>query len=209
MNTNQFNTVKRGSLALALLASLVAITGLASAQEPTVTAVSASKGNVRIKGGEVDLRAKVVELDIAQRTVVLRNSKGKLVHVDVPASVENFDQVHVGDELLIRYAAAVAVALEPTAQTTGIRERVVTDTQGSGSAGGLPSTSAGRKIELLAVVEGVDRKARVVTLRGVKRTLEVTAPDNVDLAKIKVGQEVRAVFVEAAAVSVVRRAKSK
>jgi len=192
-----------------LLASgLLVLPALALAQQPPATVVAtASTPGVRAKAAEVVLHAKVVELDQANRVAVLRNSKGQLLTVDVPASITNFDQVRVGDELAIRYAAAVAMELEPVAKETGIREKVESSTNSTATVGGLPSASSGRKIQALAVVEAIDRKARTVKLRGVKRSFIVSAPDNVDLAKIKVGQEVRAVFVEAAAVSVEQRAR--
>lgn len=198
-----------GSLKSMLLATgLVLAPALALAQQPPATAVAtASAPNARMKAAEVVLHAKVVELDQANRVAILRNSKGQLVTVDVPASITNFDQVRVGDELAIRYAAAVAMELEPVAKETGIREKVESVTNSTGTVGGLPSATSGRKIQALAVVEAIDRKARTVKLRGVKRSFIVSAPDNVDLAKIKVGQEVRAVFVEAAAVSVEHRAR--
>ncbi|MBY0235970.1 MAG: hypothetical protein K2W93_13400 [Burkholderiaceae bacterium] len=202
--TSISSRVKALSLALALVGS-VAMPGLVNAQTSAGVA-TVSTDTVRAKGGEFELHAKVVELDQAQRSIVLRTKQGKLLSVDVPASIPNFEQVRVGDGLVIRYAAAVAVELEPLASTTGIREKIESMSDGKSNVGGLPGAVAGRKVEVLAVVEGIDRQARTVKLRGVKRIVTVKAPDNVDLAKIKVGQEVRAVFIEAAAVSVERRA---
>ena len=57
---------------------------------------------------------------------------------------------------------------------------------------------------VLAVIQSVDRKARTVTLRGATRTLTVGVPESIDVAKLKVGDDVRAVFVEAAVLSVER-----
>jgi hypothetical protein len=48
----------------------------------------------------------------------------------------------------------------------------------------------------------VNKKAGTVTLRGVKRTVELDVPPGVDITKLKVGDDVRAVYVEAAVVKI-------
>lgn len=186
-----------------VLACVFALPVATLAQSGTAAASSAQAPGVRMKAGEFEMRAKVVELDTARRTATLRGAKGKLVTVDVPADVKNFDQVRVGDDLVVRYIAAVAAKLEP-ASTSGIRERVENTGAIAAPAGALPGTAAARTVEVLAVIQALDRKAGAVTLRGVRRTVTVNVPAGVDIAKLKVGDEVRAVFVEAAVVSVER-----
>ena len=62
-------------------------------------------------------------------------------------------------------------------------------------------------IEILAVIQSIDKKAGTVALRGVKRTISVMVPESVDIKQLKVGDEVRAAFVEAAVISVERTAR--
>jgi hypothetical protein len=161
-----------------------------------------------VAGAEAELRAKVVELDMARRSATLRGPKGRLVTVDVPPSVKNFDQVRVGDELVVRLAAAVAARLEP-ATKSGIRERVESRAATSAAAGALPGADQVNQIEVLAVIEALDRKARTATLRGVRRTVTMDVPAGVDIDKLKVGDEVRATYVEAAVLGVERAVASK
>ncbi len=190
------------------LACTLAFPLAALAQNVSVGAATASAPGVRMKAGEIEVRAKVVELDMARRSATLRDLKGQLVTVDVPPEVKNFEQVRVGDELVVRYLSAVAARIEK-APRTGIRERSETLQAGSAAAGALPATAAGKTVEVLAVISALDRKAGTATLRGVRRTVTVNVPAGVDIAQLKVGDEVRAVFVEAAILSVERAPAKK
>lgn len=178
------------------------------AQGAALTAAAASAPGARLKAGEVEVRAKVVELDIARRTATLLGPRGQLVAVDVPAEVKNFDQVKVGDELVVRYLTAVAARIEP-ASKSGIRERVESSGGGTAAAGAMPGAAQGRTVEVLAVIQSLDRKAGTATLRGPRRTVTLAVPEGVDITKLKVGNEVRVVFVEAVVLSVERAPAAK
>ena len=166
-----------------------------------------ANAGIGVAGGELAIRATVVELDKAHRTLVLKGPKGKVVTLAVPAEVKNFDEIRVGDQLVLRYAAAVAAMLEPVAHSDGIRERVESSSGGTAPAGSLPAVGASRTVEVLAVVQAIDRKAGTVTLRGVSRTVTVKIPAGMDTSKLKVGSEVRAVIEEAAVLGIERAAK--
>lgn len=185
------------------LACVLALPIAALAQTAAVTTAAASAPSMRAKAGEIEVRARVVELDKTRRTATLRGPKGNVVTMDVPADVKNFDQVKVGDELVVRYAAAVAVQLEP-ASKSGIRERVESTTTGAAAAGAMPGAGAVRTVEVIAVIQALDRQAGTATLRGAQRTVTVNVPAGVDTTKLKVGDEVHGVFVEAAVISVER-----
>jgi len=176
----------------------------ALAQGVAVAETAASAPNIRAASREVVIRARVVELDKADRTATLRGPKGNLVTVDVPASVKNLDQVNVGDDVVIHHLAAVVAKLEPMAKRTGIRERIER-TEGAVSAPGqLPGLSEVRTVEVLAVVQSLNAKTRQATLRGARRTVTVDVPSDVNMRDLKVGDEVRAVFTEATVISVER-----
>jgi hypothetical protein len=170
-------------------------------------AAKPASGGIGVSGNEFSVRATVVELDKAHRSLVLKGPQGKVVTLSVPAEVKNFDEIHVGDQLVLRYAAAVAAMLEPVAHSNGIRERVESSSGGSAPAGSLPAVGASNTVEVLAVVQAFDRKAGTVTLRGVSRTVTVRIPAGMDTSKLKVGSEVRAVIEEAAVLSIERAAK--
>lgn len=187
---------------LALACALLAAWPLsAQAQGVTTNTVSAKTDGARMKGAEVEYRARVVELDAVGRMLTLRGPKGRLSTVKVPTEMQNFEKVRVGDDVVIRYATAIAAALEPTSKS-GIRERVESSSEGRVEAGGMPAVAAGHTVEVLAVITALDAKANTATLRGVKRTETMALPANVDIKNLKVGDEVRLAMVEAMAISI-------
>lgn len=184
-----------------LIACAFTLPGAAWAQAASATAAAAAAPGVRFAAGEVEVRARVVELDTAGRTATLRGPRGQIVTVAIPPEAKNVDQLRVGDELVVRYLTAVAARLEPVSNG-GIRERVESSGAVAAPAGAAPGVAGARTVEVLAVVKALDRKARTVTLQGVHRSVRVNVPEGIDLNKVKLGDEVRAVFSEAVVMSV-------
>jgi hypothetical protein len=190
------------------LACAVAIPTAAFAQGASVTTMKGKGPDSRMAAGEVQIRAKVVELDMAHRLATLKGPKGNVVTLEVPAEVKNFDQMRVGDDVVVRYIAAVAARLEP-ASKSGIRERVESTTAATAAPGALPGVGAQRTVQVLAVIQAIDRTAGTVTLRGAKRTVTIAVPEGVDIRKLKVGDEVRAEMTEAIVLNVERVSAAK
>jgi hypothetical protein len=191
-----------------VLAALWLVATGASAQGTAAGAAVLKAEGARAASGAVEVRGQVIELDMASRMATIRGPKGRVMDINVPPEVRNFDQVALGDELVIRYAAAVALALQPINGGSDIRERVETSVAAVAPQGDLPGRAGGRKVEILAVIDAVDAKARTATLRGAKRSVTVSVPPDVDIAALKAGRQVRAVFIEATVIDVQRRAKS-
>ncbi len=185
-----------------LIACALALPASVLAQGASVAVASGqAPGGERLALGAVEVRARVVELDAANRTATLRGPRGNVVTVGIPPEAKGIEQIAVGDTVMVKYAMAVASRLEP-ATKSGIRERVESGATGATPAGSAPGVAAVRTVEVLAVVTDLDRKARTATLRGVHRTVKVAVPADVDMAKIKQGDEVRAVFQEAVVLAV-------
>ncbi|MFM1990832.1 MAG: hypothetical protein RJA99_3789 [Pseudomonadota bacterium] len=184
-----------------LIAATLALPAAVFAQSASVATAAGGAPGVRVAAGEIEVRARVVELDTATRTATLRGPSGQVVTVGVPADVKNFDQVKVGDTLTVRYLTAVAARLEP-ASASGIRERVESGATSAAPAGAAPGAAGVRTVEVLATIQAIDRKARTVLLRGVHRTVRVSVPEGIDMTKVKTGDEVRAVVTEAVVVAV-------
>jgi Cu/Ag efflux protein CusF len=202
-------TLQKFARHIVIAAALACVLPAAALAQGAAGGVATAKADgVRMAAGEVEIHARVIELDRARRTATLQGPKGRIVTVDVPVEVKNFDQVRVGDDLVVRYAAAVLARLEPQGGS-GIRERVESTAAASAPAGGLPGTGAVRTVEVLAVIQALDRKAGTATLRGAQRTVTMAVPPGADIGKLKVGDSVRAVFVEAAVLSVERAPAGK
>ena len=130
-----------------LVACALTLPGAAWAQSASVAAAGASAPGARFAAGEIEVRARVVELDTAGRTATLRGPRGQLVTVAIPAEVKNLEQIRVGDDLMVRYVSAVAARLEP-ASNSGIRERVESSGAVAAPAGAAPGAAGARTVEI-------------------------------------------------------------
>lgn len=167
-----------------------------------VVAAGQTASGERVGMEAIEVRARVVELDVANRIATLRGPRGNVVTVHVPAEAKGFDRIRLGDMVVLKYAMALVSKIEPAAKSDGIRERIESSAASATPAGAAPGVAAVRTVEVLATVTDLDRKARTATLRGVHRTVKVAVPADVDMAKIKQGDEVHAVFREAIVLAV-------
>jgi hypothetical protein len=62
--------------------------------------------------GTRGVTAKVEAIDPQQRTVTLRGPQGNSVTLKVGEQVKQFDQVQVGDEVVVRHTEAVVIAVQ-------------------------------------------------------------------------------------------------
>jgi Cu/Ag efflux protein CusF len=147
----------------------------------------------------VHIQAKIVAIDTASRTVTLQGPNGRTAMILVSDQVPGFDKLKVGDNVDAEYKNALLVTAEKVkGADKGIRERV--DTQVYQPASGGYQTA--KQIEVLATVQKIDRKKRMVTLRGAYQTQTLDVGPDIDLKSLKVGDTVHAVFVSAAAVKI-------
>lgn len=191
---------------LLMAAGALTLPAAGFAQGAAAVTVEGSSADARLKADKIELRAKVVELDLKNRVAVLRGPKGKIVMVDVPADVKGLDQVRVGDDLVFRYAEAVVAKLEKVSGAGGIRERVENTQEIKAPEGTLPGAANLRTVQVLAKVMALNPAARTVTLRGATRTTTLKVPADMDMKAVKVGDEVLATYIEAAVLEVERPA---
>ena len=143
--------------------------------------------------------ATVVAIDKATRTVTL---KGPQRTVDFVASdeVRNFDQIRLGDRVVVEYREALTLELKKT-RTTGAPTE--TSVVVRAKPGERPGGTVGREITVLADVVAVDPKKSIISLKGPRGNvvdLKVQNPDHFKV--VKKGDQVEAVYTEAIAVAV-------
>jgi hypothetical protein len=147
----------------------------------------------------VHMKAEIVGIDAGSRSLTLKGPGGNEVPVLVGQQVSTFDQLKVGDRVDVLYKNALLVKAEKVVGAEkGIRKRVDKQTY-TPASGGFESA---RQTEVVATVEKIDRKKRLVTLRGAYRTQTLEAGPGVDLKDVKAGDTIHAVFVSAAAVQI-------
>jgi Cu/Ag efflux protein CusF len=181
------------------IAALLAMAPAAWAQQESME-MSKAPGTATIKGTRT-VTATVQDIDPATRTVMLKTPNGKVVEVEVGDEARNFDQLKVGDIVTAVYREALTLSLKkggggtPSVEETPSMERT--------PAGAKPGGTLGRQVKIVADVVAVNPKTRMVTLKGPKgNTLDLTVEDPAQFAKIKMGDQVDAVYTEALAISV-------
>jgi Cu/Ag efflux protein CusF len=186
----------REKTAIAALTVLLAAAAPAFAQAPASGAAPQAVGAAAL----VHLQARVVEIDAASNSVALQGPHGNIAVLEVNPDVADVKKLQVGEILNIAYQKAVLIGVDRLA-SNGIRQRVDTELAQPASGGVVASA---RRVEVVATVQGIDRKHRTITLRGPTRTETLDVAPQVALEQIKVGDSVRAVFVTAIAASVAR-----
>lgn len=174
----------------------------AFAQKPAATGgsvmeTSPGKGTVT---NVVKVTASVEAIDAAKRTVTLKGPEGKVTTITAGPAVKNFDQIKVGDSVVVGYIEALTLELKKGG--TAIRQRTERDMGVAAKPGERPAGAIGTETTVIADVIAVDAKRQVVTLKGPERTVELKLRDPKQFNLVKVGDQVEATYTEAVAISV-------
>ena len=143
----------------------------------------------------------VVAIDPAARIVRLKRASGEMLDIVAGPEIKNFDQIKVGDNVVSRHM--LALVMELVKGGNGIRERVESNDSGSAKTGEKPEAYAAKKIAFVANVQSVDKKKKIVTLRGATdNTTILKINDPAQLKLIKKGDQIEGVYAEAVSISV-------
>ena len=175
----------------------------AAQQKPDVTggtAVASEPGKAAI-ARTIKVTAQVVSIEKATRTLTLKGPDGKTVDVVADEQVKNFDQIKVGDFVVVQIVQALALELM---KTKGGGEAVgATGGVATAKPGERPGAIAAREITAIAKVTAVDPKGKTISLRGPRgNTVKLNVQNPDQFKAVKVGDEVQVTYTEAAAVSV-------
>jgi len=186
---------------LTIIAAVVASVAAGSvfAQTGGMSAMKSEPGKVSMAEA-VSVTATIDALDKAKRLVTLKGPQGNLFVVQAGPEVKNFDQLKVGDQVVVKYVEALTLELKKGGGQ--IRERVERENMASAKPGEQPGGAAGRTVTVIADVIGVDAAKQTVKLKGPKRTVDLKVRDPNQLKLIKVGDQVEATYTEAMAVAV-------
>jgi len=180
----------------------------AAAQKPDVkggTVVASEPGKAAIVGA-AKVTAQIVSIDKNTRTVSLKGPKGKVMDIVAGDEVKNFDQIKVGDMVVVRYMQSIALELQKV--KSGMSGIQVSEGAAKAEPGQRPAVGAVREVTAIAKVTGIDQKAKTISLtgpRGNTVALDVQNPDQFKV--VKMGDEVLVTYTEAVAVSVEPAAK--
>ena len=156
----------------------------------------------------VRVSATVVGIDKVGRTVDLKGPKGRVVTLAVGDEVRNFDQVQLGDQVVVRYLRALSLELKKSG--SAIMEKSEKADAVRAQPGARPGAAGARQVKVIANVVAVNAKTKTVTLKGPKGNMvDLHLEDPKQLALVKKGDQVEAIYTEAVAISVEAAPKSK
>ncbi|HSN51989.1 MAG TPA: hypothetical protein VLS87_05625 [Woeseiaceae bacterium] len=134
------------------------------------------------------------------REIRVVDASGKIHTFVVGDMVANFEQIEPRDRIVTEYLESVAVFVAP-AGTPAPGDVGLVELAPPGDRPGLAMADT---YMVAATIDAIDTASRVVTLRGGDGFQSaIRVADDIDLANVKVGDEVRMRVTEAVAISVV------
>ena len=198
--------MKTVPIALAAVAAAVVMAfplpALSQAQKPGIaggTVVASEPGKAAIVS-TVEVTAMVVALDKATRTVTLKGPQ-KTVDVVAGDEVRNFDQIRVGDSVMVKYVESLSLELRKT--KTASKDITADTAAARAPVGARPAGAVGRQVTAIADVVGVDPKKSIISLKGPRgNVFDLKVQNPAQFKVVKMGDQVEVVYTEALAIAV-------
>jgi hypothetical protein len=134
------------------------------------------------------------------REIKVVDANGKIHTFVAGEMVANFDQIEPRDRIVTEYLESVAVFVVPEG-TPEMGDMGLVEVAPLGEKPGMAMADT---YMVAAKIDAIDADSRVVTLRGEDGFQSaIRVAENIDLANVKVGDEVRMRVTEAVAISVV------
>jgi hypothetical protein len=184
-----------------LIPALAILAGFALTAAAQNTQVMEQRTPGRVAAAQtIETSATITAIDAATRAITLKGQQGREMTVIAGPEVKNFDRLHAGDKVGLKYVEAVMVELKKGGGLPVAR----TEQAGAGTAapGQAPGGAAGRRVTVVGDVIALDPATQMVTVRGPQRTVEVKVEDPAQFKLISKGDQLQATYVEAVAVDV-------
>ncbi len=151
--------------------------------------------------GTAVMTATVQAINVNERLIVLADSAGNVQVVEAGPEVKNYDQIAVGDEVVVEFYESLAFQLAPADAEPMAGEAVGLMTAAKGEKPGMLAIDV---ISEIVTVEAIDKPNQKVMLKGPDGQVSTVKvdPSIGDLTKIKVGDKIRVTYTEALAISV-------
>lgn len=179
--------MKRNALAACAVLSLLLVGGCATTPDDTKTAkVNPAATQLEMRD-QITATAIVQSVDVANQQMTLKGRGDKLHTIAVSEEVRNLSQIKPNDRVELTYYEALALSL---------------DKPGAGAETAQKPAAAHRGVEIVANVTAVNQKNRKVTLQSAKDAVTLKVPANIDISKLKIGEQVKATYLQELAVSI-------
>jgi hypothetical protein len=144
----------------------------------------------------------ITDIDYPARELTLQDQHGRSETFVVDKEVQRFNEAKVGDKVSLDYYLGFnAEVRKPTAEE---EQNPLVVVEGAGRAGldAAPAAGGVRRIRAVVTIEGLDRAAQTVTVKGPRGkyfVARVADPSRLD--KVHIGETIVMTFTEAAAIS--------
>lgn len=146
-----------------------------------------------LAGEESELKkmtAQVGDIHLPSRTLTLKTNDGRLVPLKVGPEVRNLNQVKRGDTVELDYFEAIEFEVRAPTEEERQLAGVGVDIAARAPLGERPAAlAAGERVDIL-VIESIDRKKELITLKGPQGFVTVKAKYPQNLKVVKVGDTV-------------------
>ena len=159
------------------------------------------KGDARELWHEMNITATVEAINVDTRMVTLR-SGDNVTSFTVDKKVKRLHEVKVGDKIKATYYISLATDIRQPTPEEMKNPLVVLEGAGRTPPGATPAAGGLRQIRAVVTVEGIDRAAERVTLKGPQGnivTVRVLDPSRLDM--VTLGSTVIVTYTEALAIS--------
>ena len=186
-------TVKCALLAVILIAAF-ATTATAAVR---TAKFAAGPGGIAI--ATVQVTATVTSVDQAKRTVTLKMPNGATRTFKVHKDVASFQQLKTGDKIQATLLEALAVVVRKSKERPGVSETTRVMLMPKGASPTMVEADTWR---ITGRIQSVDTSNRTVTVTGPNQRSRVfKVGPNVNLSKLKAGDDIIVRFTEALAIS--------
>ena len=179
----------------------LSVGGGAMAQDKPAAQKPPAKAKPDVKRERVvTLTGTVEAVDLANRVVTIKGSKGKTVDLKVGPEAKNLDQVKVGDGVVAKYYESIAFTLKkPGEPAEGPKAQQAV---AAAKPGELPAAVLANQMTVTATIEDISPKKTYVTLKGPDgKTVDVKVMDPKNLEKVKVGDRIEITYTQAFAIA--------
>lgn len=175
------------------------VKGRATSNEPGATGMTSGQPEA-IAVETMSKSWTVDSVDMAARTLTVKDADGTSHTFNVGKEVANFDQIKAGDKINAKYIEAVAVSVRKADQPPSAGE---TTTVTLAPKGAKPGMVMADTFEVTSKITSVDAKTHMLTIEGAAgKTRSMKVSPNADLSNLKTGDDVVVRYTQALVVEV-------
>lgn len=152
----------------------------------------------------VKVTAEVTAVNKETRELTLKGKDGKSETIKAGPQVKRFDEVAVGDVLVVEYEQGLALEFQmPDEKAQPLDAAVVGGRAGKDEA---PAGAVAAAVTGTVKVTAIDLQHRMVVIQGPQGNLhQIKAGKNIQLDRLKVGDQLFATYTEAVAVKLEKK----